>query len=85
MPIVSIPTKAQEWLVKHAGRESSVCDEVRCFSLREIHKAQEEGFFAALRIWLPSEVVGLLVMDADEAREGRPPFTDGLPALRFDQ
>lgn len=57
----------------------------------EIHKKAESdepydvayrhGFFEALRALLPSETVGMLIMDCDMALEGDELFTDSLPRL----
>ena len=83
MPLISIPTKARDWLVEHASKEKAIPDNNCCFSLRDLHQHEETGFFAALRCLLPSEVVGMLVMDADCAREGEPLYTTGLPHLEI--
>jgi len=81
MPMISIPIKAREWIMKHAGEDRHVSNDPKCFGLLDLHEAKEAGFFAALQCLLPSAVVGMLCMDADEAREGRPSFTERFPGL----
>jgi hypothetical protein len=81
MPIIGIPTKVREKLRELADRELTASNANPCFTLKDIAQAETAGFFAALRAVLPSELVGLLVMDYDNFLEGGDAFTEILPRL----
>lgn len=71
MPIIAIPTRAVEELAELAARAEKTdecCDH-----------AYEDGFLQGLRVVLSSEVVGLIIMEADSLRNNEP----GLPRLVF--
>lgn len=79
MAILSIPTNARDKLKGYAEQIRGTDDK----DIQDYYEAEVSGFFDGLRCCLPSEVVGLLVMDFDEFKDGRGAFTETLPTLRF--
>ena len=71
MPIIAIPTKAVEKLAEletEAEKTGNDWDRAHC-----------DGFVDGLRSVLSSEVVGLIIVEADNLRNDEP----GLPRLVF--
>jgi hypothetical protein len=70
MPIVSIPRGARDKAIELSRKAQSGAD---------WDVAYRHGFFEALSTVLPSEVVGLIIMDCDCALGDEPLMTERLP------
>lgn len=77
MPFVNIPVKTREALRKLANEVRSAKNE----RMRDFYERRADGFFIGIRTLLPSEVVGMLVMDYDLFLKGEAGHTEQLPRL----